>query len=107
MVNQKVYILGNDDMVIMFGLIGIEGMIIDNSEDLITIFEDLISDKSIGMIIITIELNEAQISYFLNFKLNNKRPFVYIIPTIFNEEAEEEVFLKKYKDILEPVNKRG
>jgi len=106
MTNQKIYVLGNDDMVIMFGLIGIEGKIIENSEDLITLFEDLITDKSIGMIIITLDLTEDQMAYFFNFKLNNKSPFIYITPNIFDEDAENKLFLNKYKDILEPINKR-
>lgn len=106
MTNEKVFILGNDDMVIMFGLLGIDGMIVNKREDFLPVFEELISDLSIGMVIITLDLTEDQIAYLLNFKLNNIRPLIYILSDIFEKEGEEEVFLKKYEDILEPLTKR-
>jgi len=106
MTNHKIYVLGNDDMVILFGLIGIDGRIVENQEDFISIFEDLSSNLSIGMIIVALDLTDDQIDYLLNFKLNNKRPIIYIMPNILDKEGEEEVLLKKYDDILEPLTKK-
>jgi vacuolar-type H+-ATPase subunit F/Vma7 len=105
MIDQKIYVLGDDDMVIMFGIIGVKGIIVNNREDLITTFEELITDNSVGMVIITLNITKEQIEYFYDFKLNNKRPFVFVTPDIFREEGEREVFLKQYEDILETLSK--
>ena len=106
MSNQKIFVIGNDDMIILFGLIGIDGIIVNNQEDFLPTFEDLISNLSIGMVIIALDLTEDLISYLLNFKLNNKRPLIYILPNLLDKEEKEEVFLKKYEDILEPFTRR-
>ncbi|MFX0104222.1 MAG: V-type ATP synthase subunit F [Candidatus Hodarchaeota archaeon] len=90
MVNEKIHILGEEDLVVMLGLIGIEGTIINSGEDFMIEFNELIKKASIGMIIIAIPLPDDIINFVINFKLNNRKPFIFILPDIFHSRIEEE-----------------
>ncbi len=90
MVNQKIHILGEEDLVVMLGLLGIEGTIINSGDDFMIEFKELIKRPSIGMIIIAIPLPDDIINFIINFKLNNRIPFIFILPDIFHPHIEEE-----------------
>ena len=88
--NQKIHILGQEDLVVMLGLLGIEGTVINSGDDLINSFNELIKKPSIGMIIIAMPLQDDLINFLINFKLNNRMPFIFILPDIFQPHIEEE-----------------
>lgn len=83
MPDQKIHVIGEEDIVLLFGLLGIEGTIIENIEEFQNSFELLIKESSIGMIIIFMDLPSNLLDYLLEFKISNKNPFVYILPNIF------------------------
>jgi vacuolar-type H+-ATPase subunit F/Vma7 len=90
MVNQKIHILGQEDIVVMLGLLGIEGTVIDSGDELMIRFNELIKNLRIGMIIIALPLEDDLINFLLDFKLNNRTPFILILPDIFQPHIEEE-----------------
>ena len=72
MLDQKVHVLGDDDIVLMLGLLGIQGTIIETGDSFLEIFNNLIKDTSIGMVIIALQLSNSDydsIKGFYNFIL--------------------------------------
>lgn len=90
MFDQKIYILGEEDLVVMLGLLGLEGTVINSEDEFKDKFNDLIKKPSIGMIIIAMPLHDEILNFLINFKLNNKKPFIFILPEVFQPHIEEE-----------------
>ena len=90
MVDQKIHVLGYDEVVLMLGLLGIEGTVVETVNDFMQIFHELIKKPTIGMIIIAIALPEDTLNFLLDFKLNNRRPFIFFLPDLFEVNIENE-----------------
>ncbi|MFX0007021.1 MAG: V-type ATP synthase subunit F [Promethearchaeota archaeon] len=104
MAGQKIHILGGEDIVLLFGLLGIDGTIIENREDFLKTFESLIKESSIGMIIIFMELPNETIDYILDFKISNKTPFIYLVPNIFQSDVKNrDIFYNKIYESIEQI----
>ena len=84
MVDAKVHVLGYDEIVSLFGLLGIEGTVVEHKDDFLRTFQTIIKRRSIVMIIINMELPDDIFEYLIDFKMNNRTPFLYILPDIFN-----------------------
>lgn len=90
MTEQKIHILGEEEIVSMLGLLGLEGSIIENEENFIRHFTELVKKPSIGMLIIASRLSQNIIEFLLEFKQNNRFPFIFILPDIFQPNIEKE-----------------
>ena len=102
---QKTHVIGVDDIIILFRLIGIDGTIVEDASEFLTIFRELLNNSTIGMIIIAVELPQDLIEYIIDFKLSNKKPFVYYLPNIFQPNIENndlflEQIIKSIKKII-------
>jgi len=101
MVDQKIHVLGYDEIVLMLGLLGIEGTTVENVNDFMQLFNDLIKKPTIGMIIIAIDLPGDITEFLIDFKLNNRRPFIFFLPDLFETNIEkEDVLLNKILKII-------
>jgi vacuolar-type H+-ATPase subunit F/Vma7 len=104
MPEQKIHIIGYDEIVLLFGLLGINGTIVEETNKFMEKFQDLIKDPSIGMIIIAMELPDEIVDYLIDYKLNNRKPFVFQLPDIFKADIEEEdAFLKRIYDSIKKI----
>ncbi|MFX0002034.1 MAG: V-type ATP synthase subunit F [Candidatus Hodarchaeota archaeon] len=101
MLDQKIHILGEENLVILLGLLGLEGTIINSEEKFLEEFNLLIKKPSIGMIVIAMSLSDDIINFLLNFKLNNNNPFIFILPDVFEPYIEKEG--KLINKILEAI----
>ena len=88
MVDAKVHVLGYDEIVSLFGLLGIEGTVVKHKDDFLRTFQNIIKRRSIVMIIINMELPDDILEYLIDFKMNNRQPFLYILPDIFNSDIK-------------------
>ncbi|MFW9950119.1 MAG: V-type ATP synthase subunit F [Candidatus Thorarchaeota archaeon] len=88
MVEQKIFVLGDDETVTMLGLIGIDGIALEDTGDFLKEFNRLVNDTSISMIIIVLDLPDDIIEFLIDYKLNKRRPFIFYIPDIFNLQEE-------------------
>ncbi len=95
MLDQKIHVLGEEDIVIMLGLLGIEGTVIEDRASFLDKFKELKKNPSIGMIIIGSELSTADYDFLLNFKLNNRIPLVFILPDMFRPDIDREDVMKR------------
>lgn len=104
MPDQKIHVLGDEDFVLLIGLLGIDGTIVENNEEFLAIFESLTKDPSIGMIIIFIDLPSEIMDIVLDFKINNISPFVYVLPNIFQADIENrDIFFNKIYESIEEI----
>jgi vacuolar-type H+-ATPase subunit F/Vma7 len=102
--DQEVVIIGNEEHVLMLAMLGIEGIIVENSEDFLKIFRDLIKKPSIGMILIALELPKDIVNYLIDFKINNRRPFIFIMPDLFKTEIDkEDLVLNRILDAVSDI----
>ncbi|MFX0083435.1 MAG: V-type ATP synthase subunit F [Candidatus Hodarchaeota archaeon] len=104
MFDKEVYVVGDEDIVLMFGLLGIEGTIIEHRDEFLKLFNNLVTQPEIGMIIITLKLSDELIDFLLDFKLNNKKPFIFILPDIFQPNIERmDVLLNKISNAISEI----
>ncbi len=102
MADQKVIIIGSEEHVLMLAMLGIEGIIVEKSEVFLKIFRDIINKPSIGMILIALELPKDIVNYIIDFKINNRRPFIFIMPDLFKTEIDKEDLV--FNRILDAVS---
>ena len=88
MPDQEIFIIGDSEIVRLFGLLGIEGKEIQKPEEFSKEFSLLIKQKIIGMIIIAMDLSPEDIDYLTEFKLNNRSPFVFHLPNMFEPSVD-------------------
>jgi len=101
MSEYNIHIIGYDEVVLLFGLLGIDGTILEDLNKFLDEFNELVKKLSIGIIFIALKLPDDIIDYLIDFKLNNKKPFIYYLPDIFELKIEEEDrFLKKITKII-------
>ncbi|MFX1340234.1 MAG: V-type ATP synthase subunit F [Promethearchaeota archaeon] len=106
MSEQKIHIIGNDESVLMFGLLGLEGTVISENENFMKQFKKLTNDPKIEMIIVALDIADDIIEYLVNFKLNIRKPFVIYLPDIFNLDLEQkDVLLKKVYESIGKILK--
>ena len=103
MAGQKIHVIGSDEIVVLLGLLGIEGTIIEDSNQFLSAFNKLKTNTSIGMIIVAIPMPNDLVDFVIDFKLNNRTPFVFCLPDIFQVNIENEDPF--YRKILESIGK--
>jgi len=102
--DQEVVIIGSEEHVLMLAMLGIEGITVEKSEEFLKIFRDLINKPSIGMIIIALELPKDTVNYLIDFKINNRRPFIFIMPDLFKTEIDkEDLVLNRILDAVSDI----
>lgn len=96
MPGNVIHVIGEEDTVILLSLLGIEGTVINQKNEFLKEFNKVIRNPSIGMVIIAVDLDSNLIDYLTEYKLNNKKPFIFSLPDIFNPNVEEdEMFIEE------------
>ncbi len=104
MADQKVILLGNEEHVLMLAMLGIEGILVEKSEDFLKIFRELITKPSTGMILVALELPKDVMNYLIDFKIHHRRPFVFILPDLFKTEIDkDDLVLNKILDAVSDI----
>ncbi len=96
MPGNVIHVIGEEDTVILLSLLGIEGTVINQKTEFLKEFNKVIRNPSIGMVIIAVDLDSNLIDYLTEYKLNNKKPFIFSLPDIFNPNVGEgEMFIEE------------
>jgi vacuolar-type H+-ATPase subunit F/Vma7 len=96
MPGNVIHVIGEEDTVILLSLLGIEGTVINQKNEFLKEFNKVIRNPSIGMVIIAVDLDSNLIDYLTEYKLNDKKPFIFSLPDIFNPNIEEdEMFIEE------------
>lgn len=101
MYDQEIHVLGYQEIIYLFGLLGIDGTILKNSEEFLDVFNNLIKNPSIGMIIIALNLPTSIVEFLFDFKLNKRRPFIFFLLDQ-NANFEADIY---FNEILKSINK--
>ncbi|MBY9020046.1 MAG: hypothetical protein KGD67_03240 [Candidatus Lokiarchaeota archaeon] len=88
MADTKLHVIGYDEIISLFGLLGIEGTVVKHKEDFLRTFEYVVKKGSIKMVIVSMDLPNDILDYLIDFKTNNRTPFLYILPDIFNSDIK-------------------
>ncbi len=106
MSEQKIHVLGNDEIVLIFGLLGIAGTILNQKDSFFKAFDNLLKQPSIGVIIVALDIRDDSeiVDFLINFKLKRRRPFVYYLPNIFQTRIDvEDSFSNKFVRLIEKI----
>jgi V/A-type H+-transporting ATPase subunit F len=83
---EKIMALGDEETVTLFELLGIEGKIVNSFNEFELELYEIIKDPMIGMILISEKILTGHLDFYLNFKLNNPKPFIFLLPDIFQSK---------------------
>ncbi|MHA1489617.1 MAG: V-type ATP synthase subunit F [Promethearchaeota archaeon] len=101
MSENKIHIIGDNEIISMLGLLGTEGTIITEITDFMKEFNKLINNSSISMIIIAMNLPENLIDFLIDFKLNRRKPFLFYLPDLFSmSDDNKDIFISKIYESL-------
>ena len=104
MPDKEIFVIAHDEIVLLLGLLGIESVVLDNPDKFLKTFNNIIKKPSIGMVIVALDLPDDIIDFLIDFKLNNRRPFIFYLPDIFKPNIENEnIFLKRISESLSEI----
>lgn len=101
MYDQEIHVIGYKEIIYVFGLLGIDGTILNDPGEFSDVFNNLIKSPSVGMIIIALSLPVNIVEFLIDFKLTKRRPFIFLLLD-HNTNSENDIFLNK---ILKSINK--
>lgn len=107
MVEQKIFAMGNEEILIFLGLLGIEGISMGDDREFLKIFDSLTLNNSIGMLIIALDLSEENSHYLIDFKTNRRSPFIVYLPDVFRDDADKEVLFKELFKTIYKITNQG
>ncbi|MHA1339164.1 MAG: V-type ATP synthase subunit F [Promethearchaeota archaeon] len=100
---MKIKILGDDESIIIFNLLGIDGIIIpDNDPHFKEKFEELLNEPDVGIIIITERIFIKYREYILPIKISRRLPIIVEIPEMLFRYHEDFIpnLIRKYVGVL-------
>ncbi len=77
---MKYFVIGDEDTVIGFGLSGVQGKIVQNSEEASRVFHDVLKQGEIGIIIITEKIADMIRAEVDAFMFSEQFPLLVEIP---------------------------
>ncbi|MCK5154848.1 MAG: V-type ATP synthase subunit F [Spirochaetales bacterium] len=77
---MKYYSIGDEDTVLGFGMVGVEGMIVNGEEEARNAFQTALKDKDVGIIIITERMAELIRDQVDQYIFTEKFPLILEIP---------------------------
>ncbi|WP_432406937.1 V-type ATP synthase subunit F [Wukongibacter sp. M2B1] len=92
-------ICDNEDILIGMRLAGIEGTIAKTREAVLEIFEGVVSDRNIGIIIVTEEILSKAEEEIMKVKLEKDYPLIVAIPDK-NEEKREDYIARYIRESI-------
>ncbi len=84
---MRTYVIGNEDCVLGFSLVGVEGRIVRNAGELETALQTCLADKTIGLLLITSDIARFARERVDGLKLSSLAPLVVEIPGAQKEAA--------------------
>lgn len=77
---MKYFVIGDEDTVLGFGLSGVQGKIVQNSEEASRVFHDVLKQSEIGIIIITEKIADMIRAEVDAFMFSEQFPLLVEIP---------------------------
>lgn len=77
---MRTYVIGNEDTVLGFSLVGIQGRAVHNSAELETALQACLADKAIGLLLISSDVAQLARERIDALRLTSLTPLVVEIP---------------------------
>lgn len=77
---MKYYIIGDEDTVLGFGMVGVQGRAVENQEDAEAAFKNVLEDKEVGIIIITERIAQLIRTTVDRYLFRERFPLIVEIP---------------------------
>ena len=77
---MKYYIIGDEDTILGFGMVGVQGRAVENQEDAEAAFKNVLEDKEIGIIIITERIAQLIRTTVDRYLFRERFPLIVEIP---------------------------
>lgn len=90
----RIFVLAEEEIVILFGLLGIEGIILENPLEFYIEFERVIQDPQVELIIISENIFEQNLQLLLDFKVSRNKPIIIEVPNFIKKEKREDLIRK-------------
>lgn len=90
----RIFVLAEEEIVILFGLLGIEGIILENPLEFYIEFEKVIQDPQVELIIISENIFEQNLQLLLDFKVSRNKLIIIEVPNFIKKEKEEDLIRK-------------
>ncbi|MCK4281335.1 MAG: hypothetical protein KAX10_04400 [Candidatus Lokiarchaeota archaeon] len=90
----RIFVLAEEEIVILFGLLGIEGIILENPLEFYIEFEKVIQDPQVELIIISENIFEQNLQLLLDFKVSRNKPIIIEVPNFIKKEKGEDLIRK-------------
>lgn len=103
MPEDKIYVIGEEEIIVLMGLLGIDGTVLNKPEEFLEEFNRLKQDSSIGMIVIAMDLLDEDIQILMEHKLSKLKPFVFYLPNIFKPKLEDQALF--FKEINKSIRR--
>ncbi|MFX1497595.1 MAG: V-type ATP synthase subunit F [Promethearchaeota archaeon] len=98
---DRIMVFGNEETVTLFELLGIEGKVINDFNEFELELYEIIKNPMIGMILISENILSGHLDFYLNFKLNNPKPFIFLLPDIFqSKNINTDLITKKIQEYI-------
>ena len=107
MSEQKIFVIGDEEIVILLGLFGIEGISMEDDREFLKIFDSLTLNNLTGMLIISLDLSEENLRYLIDFKTNKHSPFVLYLPDLFRDDPDKDVLFKGLFKTIQKITSQG
>lgn len=82
MESKAIHVIGHHELVILFALAGINGTVIESTEEIMRTFRELIADETINIIIIATKLPDTMIKELIQFRIVNISPLIVYLPLL-------------------------
>ncbi|MFX1476773.1 MAG: V-type ATP synthase subunit F [Promethearchaeota archaeon] len=98
---NKIMALGDEETVTLFELLGIEGKVVNDFNQFELELYETIKNPTIGMVLISEKILTGHLDFYLNFKLNNPTPFIFLLPDIFqSKNTNTDSITKKIQEYI-------
>ena len=77
---MRILVIGNDDSILGFSLVGVDGRIVGGPEELAPALERALADKSVGLLLITRDVADWARERIDQLKVSSLAPLVVEIP---------------------------
>ncbi|MFW6138035.1 MAG: V-type ATP synthase subunit F [Spirochaetota bacterium] len=77
---MKYYIIGDEDAVLGFGMVGVKGSIVETSDQARQAFQDVLEDREVGIIIITERAAELIRPLIKKYVFTERFPLIVEVP---------------------------
>ncbi len=83
---MRIYVIGNQDAVLGFALVGVDGRIVSDAQEVREALDASLADRSIGLLLVTSDAAEQARERVDALKVNSLEPLVVEIPGQTDEQ---------------------